>query len=88
MVAENQSSLVSVGEVGDEDEVMAYQRLVRELDLELDDVWVDAIDHTKEKDELNDLSGPWVEDDNDALSEYVDNVSDFISPEDIDNLDW
>ena len=89
MIAENKLSLASIEEAEDEDEVIAYQRLVKELNLEVDDVWVDAIDPAKENNEQNNFSDPWVvEDNNDALFEYVDDVSDFISPESINNLDW
>lgn len=72
-----------------EEETIAYQRLIKELNQEPDKVWVDAINPTSTKGQIAGSSSPWmIEDNSDALSEYIDDVSDFIDPEDINNFDW
>ncbi len=72
-----------------EDEIIAHEELVKELAQNAEEVWTHAID----EDYLDNLhansSSSWViEDNQDALAEYMDEVSDVILPEDIDKLDW
>ncbi|MFK7795095.1 MAG: hypothetical protein AB8B89_07100 [Gammaproteobacteria bacterium] len=72
-----------------EEEIIAYQRLVKDLNQEHKDVWVDAIDPLNLNDKPAGGSIPWmIEDNNDALYEYMEDVSDFIDPDDISDLDW
>ena len=72
-----------------EDELIEYQRLVKELNYEPERVWIDTINPLNARDAQKENTNPWVDaDNNDALSEYMDDVSEYINPEDISDLEW
>jgi len=76
-------------EIDAEKEAITYQWLIKELDQELDNGWVDAIGSENTSNGLEIGSGTWVTEENDdALCDYVDEVSDILYSGEIDNLDW
>ena len=79
--------------IDNDGETESYVRLIKELDMqakhEVGEVWMEAIDSLRLKDQLVNATSPWmIEDNNDALEGYMDDVSDFINLEDIDSFDW
>ena len=72
-----------------EEEIMAYQRIVKDLNQDSSELWVDAIKTINVSAELENEVVSWVVEDNcDVLSEYMDEMTDVIDSDDIDNLDW
>ena len=72
-----------------EDELIACQRFVNELNLEAEQVWIDTISPLNACNTQKENTNPWADSGNsDALSECMEDVSDYISPEDISDLNW
>lgn len=73
----------------DEEEIIAHEELIKELAQESEEVWMDAIDDEYMEIQHVNSSNSWiVEDNQDALAEYMDDVSDAIVASDIDDFDW
>jgi len=75
--------------LNDEEEIIAHEELVKELAQESDETWMYAIDEEYMEIQHVNSSNSWVVDDNqDALAEYMDDVSSVILTDDIDDFDW
>ncbi len=73
----------------DENHFLSEEEAITEINLEPVQNWTHAIDDQYIKDQLANNSGSWIiEDNKDALEEYMDDISEVILPGDIDSFDW
>ena len=81
--------IIKNSELNNEEEIISQEQLVRELMHEPEDVWMHAIDEGYVKNQQANASNTWVVENNpDALEDYMDDVADIILPEDMDSFDW
>ena len=71
------------------DDFITREEITEEISQESDEVWVQAIDDIYMEKQQANASRSWViEDNQDALEEYMNEVSGIALPEDIDSFDW
>ena len=71
------------------DDFITREEITEEISQESDEVWVQAIDDVYMENQQANASSSWViEDNQDALEEYMNEVSGIAMPEDIDSFDW
>lgn len=67
------------------DEINSYEELLNEASKETHQVWLDAVDNNVHDDNQANVTTTWlVEDNPDALSDYMQEVADVVLPEGID----
>ena len=75
--------------IENDDESLSCNQQIKEMDEEPEEGWMDVIDSDYAKDQLANTSSTWiVEENSDALAEYMDDVSEIIQLDDIENIDW
>jgi hypothetical protein len=73
----------------DEEEIISHDQLLKELYEQPDEVWMNAIDDRyAEIQQANVSSSCIIDDCQDALAEYKEDVSDILPLDDIDTTDW
>ena len=88
-MAAKEKLLIDNNKAYSEEEIIAHEELVKALAQDSESIWTYAIDTEYVKTQQANESGSWViEDNQEALAEYMDDVSDVLLPEDIDTLDW
>ena len=71
------------------DELIAREEIAQQINQDCNEVWVQAIDDVYMENQQANVSSSWViEDNQDALEEYMNEVSGIVLPEDIDSFDW